>query len=87
MNRIKVSIEGIEPKQGSVIVAKCTEDDIHITEARELYNILQQTFPDNRVVIIPSNFRITELDEKKFWDFIEGLKKLRPLRERESKLQ
>ena len=36
---------------------------------------------DNKVVIIPSNFRLTQVNEEEFWNFMEGLKKLRPLRE------
>ena len=82
MRRLKVSIETIEPKPDSIIIAKCYTDDLMQYRARDLYDMLKKAFPDNKVVIFPSDFRLKEVSPKQFWDFVEQLKVLRPKEER-----
>ena len=73
----------IDVQPGNVIVAKCQKDTVNWLEARELYELLKKTFPDNKVVVVPCDFVLSGLPPEKFWGFLESMKNLRPQGERE----
>ena len=83
MKRIKISLDEINPSPDSVIIAKCYDEDMGLFRAKDLYEQIANVFPNNKVIICPTNIRITEIKEESFWEFIEQLKNLRPKAERE----
>ena len=83
MRRLKITIEGIVPKDGDIIVAKCEDPEAVLFRARELHGALKNVFPNNKVVVLPSDFRLKQIDKEQFWTFIKSLEALRPEGERE----
>ena len=83
MSRIKISIDGIIPEPGTVIIAKATSDIVTQKEAIEIYKTLKECFPENKVFLCPSDIRIKQLSNEQFWNFIDSLKYQRAKGERE----
>ena len=83
MRRLKISIEGIDPKPGEIIVAKCSNDYTNIYEAKNVLELLQKTFQDNKVVVVPSDFWISKLDKERIEEFIKYIRKIQNKGERE----
>ena len=83
MRRLKVFIEGVDPKPGEIIVAKCTNNNTTAFQAKDLFDLLQKTFQDNKVVIVPSDFWIKRLSKEEIEDFIKYIRKIQSEGERE----
>lgn len=84
MRRLKISIEGVDPKPGEIIVAKCNNDYTNAEDAKQIFKILQRTFKDNEVVIIPCDFQIRRLSKEQIEGFIKYIRKTQSEGEREN---
>lgn len=71
--RQKISFEGVDPKKGQVIVAKA-EKPVSVDELIYARNILQEAFPNNKVVVLQSNMNLHYLTKESFVEFIENMK-------------
>lgn len=73
--RIKVSFEGIKPLPGDVVVLR-PQDKTTRYRAKEIYEVAQKAFPDNPVVILPTDVYLQKYNKEEFLKFLEHLKGL-----------
>lgn len=73
--RIKVSFEGIKPLPGDVVVLRPQDVTTRII-AKEIHEIAQKAFPDNSVVILPTDLYLQKYNKEEFLKFLEHLKGL-----------
>lgn len=73
--RLKVFYEGVDVKPGEIVVVRPEREHITASEAKELHEITQRAFPDNRVVIIWADAHIQKYDRESFLAFLDTLKR------------
>ena len=83
MKRLKISVNTITPKEGDIIIARCLDSNETMDRPRKILEVLDKAFPNNEVIVLPSDYRIQQVEKEQFWKFIEALKNLRPKEERE----
>ena len=74
MKRLKLSFEGMKVGPNDVVVIRPRED-YHLFQAKELYESIKKSFPNNEVVIIRKDDSLDAYDKERFIEFLENLKK------------
>ena len=75
MKKIKVRLEGIEPKPEEVVIITYDEPATY-DEVKNIYNAVKEAFPNQNVVIKPSYFDLKQRPAEELQGIVDRLNHL-----------
>lgn len=71
--RMKASFEGINVGPDDIVVVRPHNIELSY-DAKEVWDVVKQAFPDNRVLILRPDCDLQKYDKEKFMEFWENVK-------------